>query len=281
MILDNTSSVWSVVAFKNDKIIASGDKENIKIWDSVTGDLIKTIPKPGNSLIEMTDGRLISGSGMTIKIWDKNTGQLLLTCIDYQYGVNCIALLNESYTASGSTSNQISIWNVETYSDNKYRRVKILNGHTDEIWSLVAMDDYRLCSGSKDTTIKIWNLISGKELKTLKGHTDTVRSLMVLPNQRLASGSYDKAIIIWDIETSSIIFRLEGHKSYIWSMVLLKDEMTLVSASDDKTIRLWNISTGELMKSIEAHTDAVRSLAVLEDGRLISGSNDNSIIIWK
>ena len=52
-------------------------------------------------------------------------------------------------------------------------------------------------------------------------------------------------------------------------------------ASEHKTIKLWNIETGRLIHKLEAHKDFVLSLAVLADGRLISGSEDNSVIIWK
>ena len=35
----------------------------------------------------------------------------------------------------------------------------------------------RLASGSRDKTIKIWNISLGKEIKMLNGHTNSVNSV--------------------------------------------------------------------------------------------------------
>ncbi len=52
-----------------------------------------------------------------------------------------------------------------------------------------------LISGSKDTTIRLWNTSSSFSLiNTLYYHEDSVNSLLVTPNQTLISGSCDKKI---------------------------------------------------------------------------------------
>lgn len=62
-------------------------------------------------------------------------------------------------------------------------------------------DGKTLASGSGDCSIKIWNLIDGKQIRSLKGHEDWVMSLCYSPNGKtLASGSGDNLIIIWEVE---------------------------------------------------------------------------------
>lgn len=54
-----------------------------------------------------------------------------------------------------------------------------LFNHTNVTYSLAALKNNYLASGSLDTTIKIWNIINGSLIKTLEGHSLEARSLAV------------------------------------------------------------------------------------------------------
>ncbi len=54
-------------------------------------------------------------------------------------------------------------------------------------------------SGSRDSTVKLWNKNTGELLRTLSGHDYTVTSVAFDANDILASGSdYDCTIKLWD-----------------------------------------------------------------------------------
>jgi len=63
-----------------------------------------------------------------------------------------------------------------------------------------SLDGKALASGSRNKTITLWDVPSGKKTATLKGHTDIVSSVAFSPDGKtLASGSQDKTIKLWDM----------------------------------------------------------------------------------
>lgn len=53
-------------------------------------------------------------------------------------------------------------------------------------------------SSSKDTTLKIWNLRTGKLAMDLPGHKDEVYAVDWSPDgEKVGSGGKDKAVRIW------------------------------------------------------------------------------------
>ena len=63
-------------------------------------------------------------------------------------------------------------------------------------------DGKRLATGSRDSTAKVWDAATGKELLTLSGHEVGVSSVAWSPDgKRLATGSEDNTAKVWDAET--------------------------------------------------------------------------------
>jgi Trypsin-like peptidase domain/WD domain, G-beta repeat len=74
-----------------------------------------------------------------------------------------------------------------------------LTGHSDYVFSVAFSPDGRtLASGSRDNTIKLWDVPSQRQIATLTGHSNYVFSVAFSPDgQTLASGSADKTIKLW------------------------------------------------------------------------------------
>ena len=118
-----------------------------------------------------------------------------------------------------------------------------LEGHTNIILCIaITPDSKTIVSGSRDKTIKIWNINTGECLNTLKGHSHYVQSIAISPDGKtLTSGSYDKKIKIWDLTTGDCLHTLQGHLEDVKSIAISQNGKTIVSGSDDKTIKIWGI----------------------------------------
>ena len=63
-----------------------------------------------------------------------------------------------------------------------------------------SLDGQVLASGSRDNTVKLWEVSSGGLLQTLEGHTESVDSVTFSPNGKLiASGGRDGTIRLWGV----------------------------------------------------------------------------------
>jgi WD40 repeat protein len=77
--------------------------------------------------------------------------------------------------------------------------IRTLEGHNNIVISVnFNQDGTILASGSRDTTIKLWDMKTGQLIRTLEGHNDYVNSVNFNQDGTiLASGSYDNTIKLW------------------------------------------------------------------------------------
>ncbi|WXC51012.1 hypothetical protein QX201_010717 [Fusarium graminearum] len=124
--------------------------------------------------------------------------------------------------------------------------METLEGHGGSVTSVVfSADGQRLASGSRDTTVKIWDPATGACEQTLEGHSGSVISVVFSADgQRLASSSRDKTVKIWDAATGACEQTLEGHGGWVRSVVFSADGQRLASSSDDETVKIWDTATG-------------------------------------
>ncbi len=68
-------------------------------------------------------------------------------------------------------------------------------------------------SGSKDNTVKWWDLSTGRVIKSLDGHSSGVTSVAFSPDGKTAlSGSWDTTTRLWNLQTGEEILRMIGFK---------------------------------------------------------------------
>ncbi|MCA2605172.1 WD40 repeat domain-containing protein [Microcystis sp. M26BS1] len=158
-----------------------------------------------------------------------------------------------------------------------------LLGHNMRVTSVSFSRDGRtLASGSRDNTIKLWNIRTGKEIRTLQGHNSRVSSVSFSRDGKtLASGSDDKTIKLWNVETGQEIRTFKGHNGSVFSVSFSPDGKTLATSSGDNTIKLWNVETGQEIRTLSGHNSFVRSVSFSSDGKtLATGSGDKTIKLW-
>ena len=163
----------------------------------------------------------------------------------------------------------------------KNAKVKNFAQHSDAVGSVAfSPDGLMLASGSKDKTVQIWDLATGKSIRTFPGDSSTVWSVAFdSSGTKLATGTGFWRVMLWDLKTGQGIRTLD-HTASVWSVALSPDGQLVASGSGDKTTKISDAVTGSLIHNLPDHTDFVYSVAFTPDGKsLVSGSKDKKITI--
>jgi small GTP-binding protein len=182
---------------------------------------------------------------------------------------------------TGSDDNSVRLWDVETG-----RCLRVLEGHTSHVCSLVWSADGRLAlSGDDDNSVRLWDVGAGRCLRMFsknRGLHFMVRGIAWSADYRRALfGANGQEVLLWDVETGRCLRILEGHKSSVMSTAWSVDQRLALTGSLDGIVLLWDVATGQCLRSMEGHATCVNGLAWSPDQRLaVSGSRDATLRLW-
>jgi WD40 repeat protein/serine/threonine protein kinase len=158
---------------------------------------------------------------------------------------------------------------------------RTLTGHTSTVWSLAVHPRERVLASVGDTTLRIWDMASGREVLRVD-HPGSVLGVAFSPKgDRLATSDIKGVIRIWDAVAGTKLFSFDEHRSIVPKIAFSPDGKLLASAGrGDGTVKLWELERRRLIRTDSSHKGAVFCVAFSPDGKLLaSGGVDRSIRI--
>lgn len=230
------------ITFNGTTLITGSLDKTIKIWNFQTGQCISTYRGHSDAVLSLDSCGTYIASGSadkTVRIWhiDSRTCYTLKGHTDW---VNCVKLDYESKTCySCSDDFCIKMWDI-----NENKLIKNFKGHLGQVQKIVLLhlqddvnlvtDDYCLDQNNKrvnchtaatglmngikypthivscslDSTIKIWDVKTGKCIRTQFGHVGGVWDIEC-DNFRIISCSRDKHTKVWDLQNGKLILNFD------------------------------------------------------------------------
>ena len=160
----------------------------------------------------------------------------------------------------------------------------IYRGHSDVVYAVAwSPDGKRMASGSRDTTVQVWDVATGGNVYTYPGHHDNADTVAWSPDgRRIASGSDDHTVQVWDATDGGHVFTYGKHTDWVETVAWSPDGKRIASGSRDTTVQVWDAADGSNVFNYRGHSGAVRAVAWSPDGkRIASGSDDHTVQVWK
>ena len=141
-------------------------------------------------------------------------------------------------------------------------------------------DGTRVATGSDDSTIKLWDAVTGQEIGTLSPNHGQVNVVVFSPDgTRIASAGSDKTIKIHDVHSGKIFATLEGHENYITAVAFTPDGQQLVSVGIDATVKRWDSDKWQEVATFRIG-ESVEDVAFSPDGKRLVSCVNSGIHLW-
>eukprot|EP00741_Cyanophora_paradoxa_P016171 tig00000042_g15611.t1 len=242
-------------------------------------------------ITHLPDGRILSG-GMDSKLclWDARG----VRCSDLKgHGgsVSCVKAMEAGRAVSGAYDRTLRIWDTS-----RRQELKALPGHAGPVLDIawggsskleIARGGGRaatplsplLVSGSRDSTIRLWDADSGQCVRVLKGHKGHVEQVAILEGMDLIlSGAQDGCLRVWDLRSELCAHTMNIHGGGAVTGIAIAPSGAVVTCGADKTVQVLDPSSDfRVLHRFTEHRDFPYSLHVA--GRVaFSGDGSGALL---
>jgi formylglycine-generating enzyme required for sulfatase activity/serine/threonine protein kinase len=160
----------------------------------------------------------------------------------------------------------------------------VADGHKARVTQVkFSRDGSQVFSTSDDSTLRIWNVESGKEVQSFSTAPRRIWSLSISAKSRLAlAGLSDGTVQPWDVDTGQPKTRWTGHSRGVPDVTISPDDQLAASAGDDGIVLIRELQSGEVRRRFEGNQQDYANVDFSADGQyLVSVDQNRRLRLWE
>lgn len=159
--------------------------------------------------------------------------------------------------------------------------IVLQTGHRSQIRAVAASPDGQwIVTGGFDSTIRIWDAVSGQELRAIGTRGGVSAIAISRDGKQIISAESDDRIYIWSVESGVEVSRSEPLPDRIDVLAIADAGDRIAVGGAGKRIWIMDRRAVSIIRTLDTQS-AVRSLAYDRSGRsLASGGADGTLTLW-
>lgn len=269
----------------SDKLYSGSTDGTLRTWDCRTGQCVDVTNLGAEITSLISEGPWIFvGMKDTVKAWHISTAAPFT--LDGPKGqVHAMIVAKDTHTLlAGAEDGVISAWRGSSEANSPFKLVASLCGHTKSVVCLAVGGSKMLYSGSRDQTIKVWDLDTFECTMTLNAHTDAVTSLICW-DKFLLSGSSDCTIKVWFQNKAGTLevaysHNVENGVVTLSGMTDPENKPIIFCSAGDNSVHLYELPSFAERGRLFAKQE-VGLVDIAPGGLFFTGDRTGLLTVWK
>ena len=152
--------------------------------------------------------------------------------------------------------------------------IRELGGHSSKANAVAWSRDRKLIvSGGSDDKLRVWDVITGKEIAALTCNGGRVWSVAISPDSKLiVSGCDNGKVQVWDVATQKMLHVVQATESTVWTVAFSPDSKSFAVGTKDAKVQVWDAKTGKQRFSVD-NKSQVSGIRFTPDGSQLATSS--------
>lgn len=277
-------------------LVGSFYTNTLSYYDLRSGQLIHTLEGHSDAVrvVNFAGKGLAALSGAndgTLVLWNLSTGESFTRMAIHSGEVLAIGITpDERKALSSAGDGSLILWDLVDFEE-----IRRLYGHADMVYDvaftaegermITASGGGELGGGSQDTSVRMWDLKSGRQLQKMDIPLPVLMQVAANPQGKdILFTGIGPVVFRFELDNWEQVDELVGHQGFYTPCIeFLPEGSKALSCSADGTLILWNLQNNQPILQLDGRDqgNGLWAVAISPDGlTALSDSGECSMILW-